>query len=78
MIHYNAIACIILLNIVAGLLAEVEGRNVSRPCNNEEECGKAGCECKLNLCVCPLEKPEFVETTFTSHSECQKEIPLHK
>ncbi len=63
-----------LKTIVAGLVAEVEGLFYMPSCKTVNDCGSpTKCEC-VGVCVCHPAKPEFVATTFTSHSEKKKNI----
>ena len=61
----------------AGLQVEVQGRNVSTPCQTASDCGDPlRCKCISDLCVCPPKYLRFLAKSLRSNFEKQKDIPL--
>ncbi|GKV49949.1 hypothetical protein SLEP1_g56670 [Rubroshorea leprosula] len=62
-----------LLMFSWGLHTITQARNISIPCQSDEDCASPKCHCNgLNLCVCGGDSIGLFEQTISKHLEVQK------
>lgn len=62
--------------LILGLHTITKARNISIPCQSDEDCASPKCHCSgLNLCVCGGDSIGLFEQTISKHLEVQKKVP---